>query len=109
MINQFTHNQMADMVNCGVSGGFSGLIYYSDTVELYKQYKDDIWEMLDNDAEGYGQNTIEMIANFGCAKNVSSADQFENLLVWYAAEKVAYDLTQGEYYKRDRHHRRVGV
>lgn len=101
MTEEFSHNELADMVNHGVSGGFSGLIYYSETTELYQKYKEDIWDMLYDDAESYGETILGFIAQFLGAKNVGGADQFENLLVWYAAEKVAYELTKGRYCDED--------
>jgi len=101
MTEGFSHNELADMVNHGVSGGFGGLIYYSETTQLYQQYKEEIWDMLYLDAESFGETILQMIANFSGAKNVGSSDQLENLLVWYAAEKIAYDLTEGEYREED--------
>jgi len=101
MIESFSHDELADMVNHGVSGGYCGLIYYSETTQLYQQYKDEIWDMLYDDAESQGGTILEMIAQFSGSKNVGSSDQFENLLVWYAAEKIAYELTEGEYCKQD--------
>jgi hypothetical protein len=98
---------MADMVNHGVSGGFSGLIYYSDTTALYQIYKGDIWDMIYDDACANGMSVFELIGHSNLAKNASTIDQVENFMVWYAAEKVAMDLTQGKYWQRDRRVRRI--
>ena len=98
MLNQFTLNELADLCNYGAQGGFSGLIYYSETTALYDQYQDDIWEMLEEDRVQYGyQSCSELIASFNGAKDVSSDYQYKNLLVWYATEKIAFNITQGEY------------
>lgn len=97
MATNFEHYQLADIVNHGIEGGFPGLTYYSETIELYKQFEEEIWDMLEEDAESEGKSALELIASFGGAKNVCSGAQFENLLVWYAAERVAHELTQGEY------------
>ena len=35
-----TDQTMRDIMNHGADGGFSGFIYYSDTVEFYNQNKD---------------------------------------------------------------------
>lgn len=74
------------------SNGYGGFIYYKDTCEFYAKNKDLIWEKLEEDAEGYGTSILQMVADFGGAKNVSSADTFENLLAWYALESVANDI-----------------
>ena len=102
MLNQFTHNELADLCNYGAQGGFPGLIYYSETTALYDQYRDDIWEMLEEDRDQCGyQSCSELIASFNGAKNVGSDEQYKNLLVWYTAERIAFDITQGEYLSDD--------
>ena len=94
MLDQFDNDTLSDLARHGAQNGFSGLIYYSETTALYRKYKDDIWEMLYDDAESHGVTILEMISGFGEAKNVANADQLENLLVWYAAEKVAWQTTE---------------
>jgi len=102
MKHQFTHNELADLCNYGAQGGFHGLIYYSETTALYDQYHDDIWEMLEEDRESFGMQTCpELIASFNGAKEVGSDMQLKNLLVWYAAERIANNITQGEYLCED--------
>ena len=102
MLNQFTHNELADLCNHGAQNGFSGLIYYPETTALYNQYRDDIWDMLEEDRIQLGYQTcLELIASFNGAKNVGSENQYKNLLVWYAAERIAFEITQGEYSSDD--------
>jgi hypothetical protein len=96
--DEYDWNTLADIANHGCVSGFSGLIYYSDTTKLYAEHKEDIWEMLDDDAESFGCASIpELIGTFNGAKHVSDDVTFENLLVWYAVEKVAWEVTDGEY------------
>ena len=102
MLDQYSHNELADIANHGCMSGFSGLIYYSETTTLYNEYKDDIWEMVAQDVEDFGyKSDIGFIDSFTGAQNVTGADQFENLLVWYAAEKIAWQQTDGEYKDED--------
>lgn len=102
MLEQYTHNQLADLSNHGAQGGFSGMIYYTETTALYDKYCDDIWEMLEEDRESYGNsNCLELVASFNGANYVSNDEQLKNLLVWYAAERIAYEATQGEYVEDD--------
>lgn len=89
---QFDHDQLNDIVNHGVNGGFSGLIYYSETTALYQQYKDEVWEILYDEAEALGISILEMLAQLQLGKKASTAYQFENFLIWFAAEKIAYDV-----------------
>ena len=91
-------NTLADIANHGCISGFPGLTYYADTTALYKKYKEDIWEMLYDDAESFGSDNLPaFIGTFNGAKNVSDDVTFENLLVWYAVEKVALEVTDGRY------------
>lgn len=96
MKNQFSVSELKDTSQYGCVGGFSGLIYYSETCKLYRKYEDEIWEMLAEDAENSGQTILEYISNFNGAKNVGTAYTFENLLTWYAAERIATILTESE-------------
>jgi hypothetical protein len=102
MLTQFEHNEFADLCNHGAQNGFSGLTYYSETTVLYNQYHDDIWNMLEEDREAFGMDTCsELIASFHGAKDVGSEEQHKNLLIWYAAERIAFEITQGEYLDED--------
>jgi hypothetical protein len=92
MLKQFNRMQMRDMVNNGANCGFAGLTYYCETTKLYQRFHHDIWQMLEEDAESSGMNIAEFIGHFNCAKNISCHMTFVNLLVWYAAEKVAHDI-----------------
>lgn len=98
MKSEFTHNELADLCYHSAQGGFHGLIYYSETSALYEQYAEDIWGLLEEDRESMGlQTCLELIASFNGAEAVASDEQFKNLLVWYAAEKIAFELTEGAY------------
>jgi hypothetical protein len=41
-----------------------------------------------------GMTPLALIASFGGASDVCNNHTFKNLLVWYAAEKMAYELTE---------------
>ena len=85
--------QLNDIATHGCEGGFHGLTYYNETSSLYDTYKDEIWEMLSNDSEEFGHdNIISFINSFNGAKNVSDEITFKNLLVWYAAERIANEV-----------------
>lgn len=81
------------LINITLLGHFPGLTYYSETTELYAEYADEIWEMLCEDADAFGCRTIaELGATFNGAKDANNRDQYENLLVWYAAERIAREV-----------------
>jgi len=83
-----------DIAGHGCSAGFPGLTYYTDTAKLYEKFKDEIFSMLADDAEDQGVTIPELIASFNGAKDVWDSGTFENLLVWYAAERIAYNAAE---------------
>ena len=102
MKNQFDYDELLNLCEHGAQGGFSGLIYYSETNALYNEYRNDIWDMLERDREDFGMQTCaELIASFNGAKDVASDEQYKNLLVWYAAERIAFELTQSRCFDED--------
>ena len=92
-----------DITRHGISGGFHGFIYYTDTVEFFKKNKKDIMSYLKQMASEFGQGMFEMINSFNCAKDFSQEeiaeaiyednseyeDQILNCLSWVIAEEVS--------------------
>lgn len=81
-------DQIKDVAEHGADAGWPGFTYYSDTCAFYEAHKEAIWDMLSNDADDQGTSIMALIASFGGARDVGSADQLENLLAWYALENV---------------------
>ena len=92
-----------DVVNHGISGGFHGFTYYTDTVAFFKRNRRHILTILENDAECLGQGLLEMVRGFRClgpdytideiARAIyqgkgAYVDQIYNCLTWYAVETV---------------------
>jgi len=94
IIANFDEGTLCDLAKNGAQNGFEGLIYDDETSELYKNHKDEIWKMLGDDGEDYGESILKMISHFRGANEVFRASNFETLLVWYAAEKVANQLIE---------------
>jgi len=91
-----------DIANYGIDGGFSGFIYYSDTVAFFDANKDEIIEHAKEQASDFGVGVFEMISGFNCLNDVSQDEVAEaiysdtddstyvrNALAWYAAEEAA--------------------
>jgi len=82
-----------DIAGHGADAGYPYITYTSDTVRIFDRFADEIWEMAVDEAEEMGcKNVAEMIAGFGRADMLSGFDQFKNLMVWYACEKVAREM-----------------
>jgi hypothetical protein len=79
-----------DIANHGADAGYPCITYTRDTVKIFDRFGHEIWDMAVDDAESMGcKNVAEMIAGFGRADMLSGLDQFKNLMVWYACEKLA--------------------
>jgi hypothetical protein len=84
-----------------VSGCVSSLIYYEDTAKFHDKFEEQIWEMLYDEHEDFGFNSIpEYIDSFNGSKDVGSLMQFKNLLAWYAVENVANQILNEEENKK---------
>ena len=102
MIETFSRDELDDISTYGAQNGYRGLTYYRDTEELYKTYESDIWGLLADDADNFGsKNLLELISTFNGAKNVDSLSQLTNLLVWYAAEKIAREVIENHEYAEE--------
>lgn len=92
-----------DITRHGISGGFHGFIYYTDTVKFFKKNKKDIMSYLKQVASEFGQGMFEMIQCFNCMKGFSQEeiaeaiyesdseyeDQILNCLSWAIGEEVS--------------------
>ena len=100
-----------DIINHGISGGFSGFIYYSETVDFAKKHIRLIRELAKNQADDFGIGMLEMIKGFRCLNNDYSedeigeclwgegndnSDQILNALAWYAAEEICHEFSNSK-------------
>lgn len=94
LIENYSHNELADCANHGCQGGFGDFIYYSDTVRYFEQFKDDCFEIIQeyNEAMGLGFGFPEYVN-----RNMDTYTTFANSMIWFAVEWLAYEITQGEY------------
>lgn len=82
-----------DIAQHGAHHGFPHITYTHDCVAVYDAFKEEIWDMLGEDAESLGHmHPLQFIATFNIASGVFSDESFKNLLVWYAVERIAYEL-----------------
>jgi hypothetical protein len=83
----------ADIASHGADAGYSHLTYIRDCAETFDLFASEIWEMAVQDAEEMGcKNVAELISGFSRADMLCNFDQFKNLMLWYAAEKVAREI-----------------
>lgn len=105
-------DSIEDVYNYGISGGYCGFVYYSDTVAFWRKYKTDILAMLKEDAESLGDTVVNIVKHFNCLGDYRGREfkayytedeigralygrysedltQIYNALAWCAAENVA--------------------
>jgi hypothetical protein len=86
----FKQNLAEDYGRDIANHGAEHITYTADTVELFDQYGEEIWEMAVEEAKSMGcKNVAEMIAGFKRADRIGSLATFKNLMVWYAVERLA--------------------
>ena len=91
-----------DIANHGVSGGFSGWIYYSETCAFYAKNQGVIVALVEQWANDSNMSPIDFVAGFHCfdadkpsvGKTLYGTKrqhdtQVANALAWFAAEEVA--------------------
>lgn len=107
VIDRIGVESVEDVNHCGISGGFGGFIYYSDTVAFYKRYRKIINRMVFEWADGFGQDAVNMVASFRCVnddaetrkdigrciyggnlRGLNDECHVPNALAWFAAEEV---------------------
>ena len=87
-------DEAQDIAQHGADAGWPHISYTQDCVELYERFEDEIYEMLNEDAEDMGYDNVEtMVSQFGRADMLSWPDGRKNLLVWYACERTAREIT----------------
>lgn len=96
MQKTYTHNELADIAQHGCeSGCATTMIYYSDTVALFDQYRDDLFEIMADWMDETGQDNTNLPDYV--AKRNGTFTLFANAVVWFCADLIAYEITQGEY------------
>lgn len=91
MVNTYSHNELADMANHGSNTGHLGLIWTVDLLELYKEHSAALHDILAEYKDETGELPKYVL------DHMDDADQFQAAVVYFAAEWVAYEVTQGEY------------
>lgn len=101
--SEYFYESVPDIANYGASGGVSGFIYYSDTVNFAKRNKDKIMQSLTELSDDIGESIISMLSHWQCLRGMSQRDIMDglynskseykdtvyNALAWYALEDVA--------------------
>jgi len=103
---------LEDIMNHGVDGGFSGFIYYTDTIEFFDNNRELILSELSDLADSVGESVIDVVRSFRCLQldngenwdceidqvlmsiKCDDGAQIKNALSWFAAEEVARQLIE---------------
>ena len=90
-----------DITRHGISGGFHGFIYHTETLRFAHAHRKVILEMASQQSKELGLGLVEMIKCFRCMDSATEAEIVEGLagktdqtqvpngLAWYAGEEVA--------------------
>ncbi len=75
IIQNFDKDDIRTLAEHGASDGVSGLIYYAETSKLYDIFKDDIWNMIEDDLFGSDKTPLQYIAELNGGENVAETQQ----------------------------------
>lgn len=99
-------DSIEDVNNHGISGGFSGFIYYTETHQFAMRYRKLIVKLLEQQAGDLGEDVVSMVSHFGVfTYSPMDADDkkdlykylgggrpqqgaITNVMAWFAAEEV---------------------
>lgn len=98
----------------GAASGFTGFIYYSETVAFWRAYRAKITKCLGDLAESLGEDTLHMVCSFNSLEGYeydeiaralygnynSDYDYIYNTFAWFALEEVAHRYSDYEYENR---------
>lgn len=82
-------SDLRDVASHGASGGFSGFIYYTETIRVYEAYKAEIWSRLSALADDMGEPVGQVLGEMLTRNGVEDEDQFANLMAWFMLEEYA--------------------
>ena len=88
MKDTYEYEELKDIATYGCVNGFSGLIYYTETTELYNEFKDELHEKLGEWMDEVGETPDFVV------KELGSFTHFANALVWFVAEMYANEISQ---------------
>jgi len=96
---------LQDVARGSAADGYSGFIYYAETVDFTRRNRALIWEQLKEDSDNFGQSVADMVCGFNCFKGYTPNEILAGLygrgenvttiyngLAWYALESVASQL-----------------
>lgn len=84
----YTHEELKDIAQHGcASCAPGGMIYYTETTDLYNQHADELHDILGECMEEHGDIPRYIYTN------LDNAVMFRNAMVWFCSEVIAQRLT----------------
>lgn len=95
-ITEHSGMERAQVIEAGQHGadtGWPGFTYTSDAAEFTQRWCCDIWDMLSEDADEFGYDSVlSFVGSFVRADMADTPDGLDNLLAWYVLESVGRAL-----------------
>jgi hypothetical protein len=106
VVNNIGLDSIEDVNRSGADAGWSGFIYYHETHTFAMRYRKLIVRLLQEQADDFGQEVVQMVSGFGVFRNspMDNEDKMElykyigggkceqstitNLMAWFALEEV---------------------
>lgn len=92
VIDNIGEDYIEDLNNRGINDGFSGFVYYPETVAFFRKHRKQIMVMAERMADEMGSRLLEMVSNFNCL----SSGQYPNRKPDYSIDEIAKAIYQGK-------------
>jgi hypothetical protein len=86
----YDREELQGIAEHGCVSGVSGMIYYSETCDLYDTHAEELHDLLYQYEQDFGQYPQYIVENLGCLTG------FKNAMIWFAAEFYAQEMTNEE-------------
>lgn len=90
----YTRDEMSDIVEHGMSGGFHSATYYWETEIIHDLWEKELWDLAYNVAQDMGvKSVMDIIAQ--SPTEVNSLAELKNWMVWFGIENTVSNLIGG--------------
>lgn len=93
-MTRFSSGQLRDMSQNGARGGYDGLIWTDDVIDLYNKFEDEMWEILTENANNQGESVLSFVAQLRDANEIETPREFKEFVTYFCAEAVAADCVR---------------
>ena len=89
-------DELSEIVSYGCGVGWHGLTYTSDINRFHDQWESEIWDVVNELADDYGESALSFLSGANSVGEVTDLSDIKQLAVFVAVEHLAYVVTEFE-------------